>query len=92
MAARVVADGGADVLGDYVELAQQLSARLNRPLTAPGVRQILHRARAKFGELLLEEVFHSLRYPSAELLEQELIDLGLLPYCRPALQQRGPTK
>jgi RNA polymerase sigma-70 factor (ECF subfamily) len=72
-----------------VELALQLSARLNRPLTAAGVRQILHRARAKFGELLLEEVLHSMRYPSAELLEEELIDLGLLPYCRPALEQRG---
>src|SRR5207253_7447 len=38
------------------QLAEQLSALLGRPLTAAGVRQLLHRARERFAELLLNEV------------------------------------
>jgi RNA polymerase sigma-70 factor (ECF subfamily) len=71
------------------QLAEALAARLGRPVTAAGVRQTLHRAREKFADLLLEEVLHSLEAPTAEQLEQELIDLGLLEYCRPALERRG---
>jgi RNA polymerase sigma-70 factor (ECF subfamily) len=73
------------------QMAEQLTAQLGRPLTATAVRQILHRAREKFADLLLEEVAHSLQAPTAEELEQELIDLGLLDYCRPALERRGHT-
>ena len=39
--------------------------------------------------LLLDEVTHSLERPAAEELEQELVELGLLDYCRPALERRG---
>src|SRR5262249_29304471 len=37
-------------------LAEQLTARLGKPLTAAGVRQTLHRARQKFADRLLDEV------------------------------------
>ena len=70
-------------------MAEQLTALLRRPFTAAGVRQILHRAREKFANLLLDEVTDSLENPTAELLEQELADLGLLDYCQPALKRRG---
>ena len=70
-------------------MAQQLSERLHRPLTADGVRQTLHRAREKFADLLLEEVSRSLETEDHDRLEQELIDLGLLAYCRSALQKHG---
>ena len=70
-------------------MAEQLSARLGRPLTAAGVRQTLHRARDRFAELLLDEVACSLETDDPEKLEQELIDLGLLAYCRDALQRRA---
>src|SRR5262249_47620674 len=70
------------------QIAGQLSARWGRPLTAVGVRQLLHRAREEFAELLLDEVGRSLDGPAAERLEEELIDLGLLEYCRPALERR----
>src|SRR5262249_24879779 len=63
-------------------MAEQLAARLGRPLTAAGVRQTLHRAREKFADLLLDEVTHSLHYASADQLEEELSELGLLDYCR----------
>jgi RNA polymerase sigma-70 factor (ECF subfamily) len=71
------------------ELAERLSVQLGRPLTAVGVRQTLHRARDKFADLLLYEVRQSLEEPTRERLEQELVDLGLLDYCRPALERAG---
>jgi DNA-directed RNA polymerase specialized sigma24 family protein len=71
------------------QLAEELTARLGRPFTAAGVRQALHRAREKFADLLLDHVIHSLESPAAEQLEQELAELRLLDYCRPALERRG---
>jgi RNA polymerase sigma-70 factor (ECF subfamily) len=66
-------------------MAEQLSASLGKPVTAAWVRQNLHRARAKFAELLVEEVLHTLERPTVEQLEQELIDLSLFEYCRDAV-------
>lgn len=71
------------------KMAEELSRRLAKPLTAAGVRQILHRARERFADLLLDAVTQSLDGPTTEQLEQELIDVGLLEYCRPALQRRA---
>ena len=71
------------------QIATQLAAQLGRPFTAAGVRQALHRARQKFADLLLNEVTHTLGNPTASQLEQELVDLGLLDYCRPALERRS---
>jgi RNA polymerase sigma-70 factor (ECF subfamily) len=73
------------------EMAEQLTRVLGKPVTAAGMRQTLHRAREKFADLLLDEVVHSLQNPTAEDLEQELSDLRLLDYCRPALERRGPA-
>jgi RNA polymerase sigma-70 factor (ECF subfamily) len=69
------------------QLAQQVGQELGKPFTADGVRQALHRARALFGNLLLQEVAYSLRAPSAEELEEELRELDLLVYCRGALDR-----
>jgi RNA polymerase sigma-70 factor (ECF subfamily) len=69
------------------EMAEQLSAILGKAQTAAGVRQALHRARDKFAELLLYEVRQSLENPTKDRLEQELADLGLLEYCKPALER-----
>ena len=73
-------------------MAEDLSSRLGKTLTPASTRQMLHRAREKFAELLLEEVIQSLHSPSAQTLEQELIDLGLFDYCRPALERRQKTE
>jgi len=72
------------------EMAGLLSNRVGKSLTAAGVRQTLHRAREKFADLLLEEVARSLETSDPERIEQELIDLGLLACCRPALKRRDP--
>jgi RNA polymerase sigma-70 factor (ECF subfamily) len=73
------------------QLAERLTVQLGRPVTADGVRQLLHRGRLKFAELLLEEVTRTLENPTAEQLVAELGELGLLDYCQTALEQRGLT-
>jgi RNA polymerase sigma-70 factor (ECF subfamily) len=69
------------------EVAERLTALLGRPITAVNVRQTLHRARDTFAALLVYEVRQSLEGPTRERLEQELIDLGLYEYCRPAVDR-----
>ena len=74
------------------QIAEQLGAQMGKPLTATGVRQTLHRAREKFAGLLLDEVAQSLEHPTADRIEQELLELGLLEHCRPALQRRSEPR
>jgi RNA polymerase sigma-70 factor (ECF subfamily) len=71
------------------EMAEHLSARLEKALTVPALRQALYRAREKFADLLVAEVAQSLANPDREDLEQELSDLGLLSYCQSALRRHG---
>lgn len=70
------------------EMAEQMGAQLGKTFTVASLRQALYRAREKFTDLLLAQVKQSLQEPTDENLEQELIDLGLLAYCRPALDRR----
>jgi RNA polymerase sigma-70 factor (ECF subfamily) len=70
------------------QMADQLSRQLGRPVKDGYVRQILRRAREKYVDLLLDEVAASLHEPTAEHLEQELMVLGLLDYCRVGLRRR----
>jgi RNA polymerase sigma-70 factor (ECF subfamily) len=70
------------------ELAGELSQLLQKEWTAPAVRQVLHRAREKFADLLLEEVVRSLVSPTSDALEEDLCDLGLWDYCRASLKRR----
>jgi DNA-directed RNA polymerase specialized sigma24 family protein len=70
------------------QIADRLSLQFGKAFTAAGVRQILHRARQKFADLLLDEVANSMEDPSTERMERELIALGLFEYCRPALERR----
>jgi RNA polymerase sigma-70 factor (ECF subfamily) len=64
------------------ELARQLAEALKRPLTAAGVRQLLHRARAQYADLLREHVRASLSSDDPDDVNQELEELGLLAYLR----------
>lgn len=73
------------------DLAEQLTVMLGKPVTAAWVRQTLHRAREKFADLLVAEVRKALNNPTTVRLEDELGDLGLLDYCRPALDRPGRT-
>jgi RNA polymerase sigma factor (sigma-70 family) len=70
------------------ELAAGLSEKLGKSVNAGAARVLLHRAREAFAELLLDEVLESLTDGSVEEAEEELIELDLLEYCRPALDRR----
>lgn len=70
------------------QIAEQLGGQLGRTLTSANVRVLLHRAREVFADRLLEEVAHSLENDQNERIEEELIELNLLEYCRPALERR----
>src|SRR5262249_29023743 len=70
------------------EMAGRLGELLGRELTPVNVRQLLHRARERFAELLLEEVRATLTEPTDADLHEELVEVGLFEYCRPALERR----
>lgn len=70
------------------ELAAGLSEKLGKAINAGAVRVLLHRARDNFAEILLDEVLQSLPTDSLDGAEDELIELDLLEYCRPALDRR----
>jgi RNA polymerase sigma-70 factor (ECF subfamily) len=67
------------------EMAEKLSAKIEKEVSADWVRQNLKRAREHFAELLLEELSHSIENPTRERLAEELVDLRLLQYCKHAL-------
>ena len=69
------------------EMARQFDARFGRPVNEPWISKRLYLAREKLKDLLVEEVAQSLDNPTTEQLEQELVELGLFDYCRPALER-----
>jgi DNA-directed RNA polymerase specialized sigma24 family protein len=71
-----------------LQIAAKLTEECGRPFTEVGVRQILHRARVKFADLLVEEVARTLPTADETALHDELALLELLVYCRPALERR----
>jgi RNA polymerase sigma-70 factor (ECF subfamily) len=75
------------------QLSQRITMELGRHVSPAWVRKWLPRARAKFAGLLVEEVVHTLRNPTADTVVLELRDLGVLNYCRPTLDsRRGATR
>jgi RNA polymerase sigma factor (sigma-70 family) len=72
------------------EMADRLTQQLKpeRPFTDTGIRKVLQRAKSRFADLLLDEIAESLDHPTLDEVEQELIAIELLPYCRSALQRR----
>jgi hypothetical protein len=72
------------------EIATLLTAELQpeRPFSADGIRQIVHRARSQFSDLLIDEIASSIESGDLDLIEQELATLELLDYCRSALTRR----
>jgi RNA polymerase sigma-70 factor (ECF subfamily) len=68
-------------------LAAELGRRLGCTISAAEARQLVHKARERFAEFLVAEVAHSLGSSDPGRLVQELIDLGLSDYCRPALEK-----
>ena len=73
---------------DSTALAATLSEKLGKPVSASNTRVMIHRAREQFANLLLDEIVPSLDEPTFDRLETELIDVGLIEYCRHTLEDR----
>jgi RNA polymerase sigma factor (sigma-70 family) len=71
------------------QMADAATSQLGREITAANVRVLLHRSRELFAECLLVAVIDSLPENRQELIEEELIELQLLDYCRSALERRA---
>ena len=79
---------------DTKALAVKLTHELGKA-TSPGAGRVLvHRARDKFAQLLIDCIADSLETATYEAIESELIDLQLIDYCRDALatHQRARPK
>ena len=70
------------------DIAKELSIRLGREINAGNARVLVHRSRDMFADVLLETVQHSLVNNTDDELEQELVSLDLLNYCKPAIERR----
>jgi RNA polymerase sigma-70 factor (ECF subfamily) len=71
------------------EMAERLTATSGALWTAEQVRKILERARAKFVDLLLDEVARRLHCKNKDDLNRALEELEILKYCRTAIQRRS---
>jgi RNA polymerase sigma-70 factor (ECF subfamily) len=67
---------------DSATLAARAATVAGRPLNAAAFRKQLSRARRLFAEALLAEVARTLEEPTRERIEEELIEVGLMPYVR----------
>jgi DNA-directed RNA polymerase specialized sigma24 family protein len=79
------------------QLADNLSKALGKPISAANIRQMLHRGQEMLSDCFLEELQKSLgedadQRASADRLEQELIDLGMLDSARREALQRFREK
>lgn len=77
---------------ETARVAEQLSKTLDKQVTPANMRVMIFRARERFADILLDEVVQTLKNPTRDSLEQELVDLKLLEYCRPALDRRQEDK
>lgn len=71
------------------EIGAELAGRFGKPFTQVGVRQLVHRARAKFAELLLADVRESMTGAAMAEVVEELAELNLLKYCQDAVDRRA---
>jgi RNA polymerase sigma factor (sigma-70 family) len=79
----------APALGS-AELAERVGARIGKHLSLDNTRQLLRRARKRFAELLVDEVGRSLDTTEPDRVAEELIELGLMGYCRPVVPLSQP--
>jgi RNA polymerase sigma factor (sigma-70 family) len=70
---------------DSLTLAAKASYHAGRLIRPDAFRKQLSRARRLFAEFLIQEVARTLQRPTAEQIQEELIDLGLMDYMRPYL-------
>ena len=73
---------------DTKHLTTELNRQLGASYSEANFRKLLQRAREKFAGQLLDEISRSLETCSLSSIEEEVKELGLLSYCRKAIEQR----
>ena len=74
---------------DSEGLAEAIARETGKPTSAGSARVLVHRAREKFAQLLINQIACSLAEADDEAIEQELVDLRLIDYCRDAISSRN---
>jgi len=69
------------------ELAAIIGEAVGKEISSANARVMVHRSREKFAMLMIEDVSESLDNPVREAVEQELIELGLIEYCRDSIDR-----
>jgi hypothetical protein len=69
-------------------LAEIFQEQTGRQLSGERMRRLLFEARRRFAEILLSLVEETLDRPGLDEVEEELIELGLFPYCKEAVTRR----
>lgn len=73
---------------DSEQLAARLAEKTGQPIRADAFRKQVSRARRKFAELLVQEIERSLLDDATpERIEEELIELRLMPFVRDFLEE-----
>lgn len=67
------------------QLAEEITRQLGKHFTSEAERKLLQRARRRFAEFLVDEVAGSLGTAQPDQVVEELIELGLMGYCRSAV-------
>lgn len=77
---------------DSTALAARVSAQVGRPVQAAAFRKQLSRARRHFAQYIVDVIRQTLEAPRAEMVLEELTELGMMPYVRDYLPEsmRGP--
>ncbi len=77
---------------DSETLADRLAEVSGQRLQASAVRKQISRARRKFAQLVVEEVKLTLQGPTPDEVEEELVEVGLMPYLRDYLPDDWRTR
>jgi RNA polymerase sigma-70 factor (ECF subfamily) len=70
------------------DLAARVAQRTGRPMSPEAFRKQLSRAREQFAALLIEQVKQTLVSPTNEVVQEELVDLGLLEFVKPFMEPK----
>lgn len=71
-----------------IQLAEALGKEIGEEVSAARLRVMLHRARERFSNFLVNAVIETLPDSNLDTVEDELADLKLLQYCQAVLIQR----
>lgn len=73
---------------DGAALLAGLAKLKSKGFAPSSVRSLLRRAREKFAEHIYQDIAQSLQQATVDEVSEELADIGLLQYCRSAVQKR----